>query len=149
MAKKKDDMINVVPEEEEKEVFEAEEDEDIDEFDLEALIVEGSDAILKRKVEYFSLKANKIRSMYVYVTPLTHSEWEQKARLTGKKTKKNIEQLICASGWVHPDGMPVELSEIRRAEKGVVTSVYEEIKLVSGQTHDTFQDAFLEKVSDF
>ena len=142
---KKEDMVDVVDEN----IDESEEIEEvIDPFDLEALIAEGTDAILKRDIEYFSVKHNAIRRMEINIRPISHSEWERMARLTGKKDKKNIEQLICSKGWLDMDDMPIELSKIKTMEKGVVTSVYEEIKIVSGQTQDIFQDKFIQQIRE-
>ena len=126
-----------------------EEEEEISDFNLEALIVEGTDAIIERKIEYFDTDAQKTRKMKIYVQPLAHAEWERMARLTGKKSKKSIEELVCSKGLVEPDGMEIPLSAIRRMQKGVVSSAYEEIKIVSGQTNDRFEEKFIEKISDF
>lgn len=123
--------------------------EKLDEFDLEALIVEGKEAIIKRGIEFFDTTEQKIKQMPVYLKPLSHSEWESLARLTGKKSKKSIEQLVCAKGLVEPDGMEIPISTIRRMQKGAVSSIYEEIKIISGQTKDRFEEQFIEKMTDF
>ena len=141
------DMTDELIDEEVPEV-EREEEEEIDDFDMEALIVSGTDADVERIVEYFDLKTKKIRKMRVHLRPVSHAVWESKAKQTGKKSNKSMEQMICSKGWLYPDGMPIEIEDIRAMAKGVVTSVFEEIKEVSGQTENKFEDKFIEHLSN-
>ena len=138
-----DEMIEEVPD-----VEREEEDEEIDDFDMEALIVSGTDADVERVVKYFDLKTKKIRKMRVNLRPVSHAVWESKARQTGKKSNKSMEQMICSKGWLYPDGMPIEIEDIRAMAKGVVTSVFEEIKEISGQTENKFEDKFIQQLSN-
>ena len=148
MAKEKiidmsDEMIDEVPE-----IEREEEDEEIDDFDMEALIVSGTDADVERVVKYFDLKTKKIRKMRVNLRPVSHAVWESKARQTGKNSNKSMEQMICSKGWLYPDGMPIEIEDISAMAKGVVTSVFEEIKEISGQTENKFEDKFIQQLSN-
>ena len=139
-----DEMIEEVPEIGRDE----EEEEEIDDFDMEALIVSGTDADVERVIKYFDLKTKKIKKMRVNLKPVSHAVWENRAKQTGRKSNKSMEQMICAAGWMYPDGMPIEIEDIRKMAKGVVTSVFEEIKEVSGQTENKFEDKFIEKISN-
>lgn len=122
---------------------------DLDDFDLEALIVEGKDTIIEDEIELYNPETKETRRMRVFIKPISHSEWSQSVRSTGKNSKKDLEEIICSKAWLTPDGMPIELSKIKSMQKGVVTQVYEKIKIVSGQLTDPFEEKYLEKLTDF
>lgn len=123
--------------------------DDIDDFNLEALIVEGKDTVIEDEIELYNPQTKKIRRMRVYMRPISHSEWSKAVRSTGKNSKKDLEEMICAKSWVDQEGMPIEISKIKAMQKGVVTQVYEKIKIISGQLTDPFEEKYLEKITDF
>jgi len=123
--------------------------EDIDDFDLEALIVEGKETIIEDEIELYIPEKKATKRMKVYLRPVSHSEWSTSVRSTGKNSKKDLEEIICSKAWLDKEGMPIPLSKIKDMQKGVVTQVYEKIKLISGQLTDPFEEKYLEKITDF
>lgn len=123
--------------------------EDIDDFNLEALIVEGKETVIEDEIELYNPETKETKKMRVYLRPVSHAEWSQSVRSTGKNSKKDLEEIICSKAWLTPDGMPIELSKIKAMQKGVVTQVYEKIKIISGQLTDPFEEKYLEKITDF
>jgi hypothetical protein len=123
--------------------------DDIDEFDLEALIVEGKETIIEDEVEIYIPQTKKTKKMRIYLQPISHSEWSKAVRSTGKNSNKDLEEIICSKCWVGKDGMPLPLSKIKDMQKGIVTQVYEKIKLISGQLNDPFEEKYLNKITDF
>lgn len=127
-----------------------EELEELSDFDIEALIVEGTSAVIERKITYYDVNKQKKMRMPVYLKPLSHSTWNQITRATSKKgSNKNIEELAVHEGLVDKAGLQLQLSQIKGMQKGVVSSIYEEIKLISGQFEDKLEDKMLEKLTDF
>ena len=150
------DMIDVVMDELEENNIENEEEipdeeiESLDDFDLEMLIVNGTDEPVQREIKFYNHKAKKTMKMPVYLRPVSHGIWSKATKDAIKKnSNKNIEELICSQGWVDKDGLVIPLTKIRGMQKGVVTAVYEEIKIISGQTEDRFEEKYLQKISDF
>lgn len=126
------------------------EEEIIDEFDLEALIVEGKDANIIEEIEFFNIKSQKKARMKVNIRPISRGKWSEFVRAsTKKKSTKELEELVCAECWLDPDGMPIELSKIRKMQKGAVTAVYEKIKYISGIFNDPFEEKFIDKLANF
>jgi|GEM_PF-3625860 len=123
--------------------------EDIDDLDLEALIVEGKEAIIEDVIEIYNIKTKSVEKRRIYLRPIPHDEWSKAVRSTGKNSKKDLEEIVCAKSWLDKDGMPYEISKIKKAPKGVVTQVYEKIKLISGQLTDPFEEKYLNKLTDF
>lgn len=126
-----------------------EEFEDINDFDLEALIVEGKETIIEDEIEIYISQTKETKKMRVYLRPISHSEWSSAVRSTGKNSNKDLEEIICSKAWLTPEGMPIELSKIKAMQKGVVTQVYEKIKLISGQLNDPLEEKYLNKLTDF
>nr|WP_319372452.1 hypothetical protein [uncultured Methanobacterium sp.] len=123
--------------------------EDIDDLDLEALIVEGKEAVIDDVIEIYNIKTKSVEKRRIHIRPIPHDEWSKAVRATGKNSKKDLEQIVCAHCWLQKDGMPYELSKIKEAPKGIVTQVYEKIKLISGQLKDPFEEKYLDKLTDF
>ena len=123
--------------------------DDIEELDLEALIVEGKDAIIDDVVEIYNVKTKAVEKRRIHIRPISHDEWSKAVRATGKNSKKDLEEIVCAKSWLDKDGMPYELSKIKGAPKGLVTQTYEKIKLISGQLTDPFEEKYLNKLTDF
>lgn len=123
--------------------------EDIDEFDLEALIVEGKETVIEDEIELYIPSTKETKKMRIYIQPISHGEWSKAVRSTGKNSKKDLEEMVCAKSWVDKGGMPIEISKIKAMQKGVVTQVYEKIKLISGQLTDPFEEKYLNKLTDF
>lgn len=123
--------------------------EDINDFELEALIVEGKEAMIEDEIELYVPETRKTKRMRIYLQPISHSEWSAAVRSTGKKSNKDLEEIVCSKCWLDKDGMPIPLSKIKAMQKGVVTQVYEKIKLISGQLSDPFEEKYLSKLTDF
>lgn len=123
--------------------------DDIDDLDLEALIVEGKEAIIEDTIEIYNLKTKSVEKRRIYLRPIPHVEWSQAIRSTGKNSQKDLEEIVCAKSWLDKDGMPYPISKIKEAPKGIVTQVYEKIKLISGQLNDPFEEKYLNKITDF
>lgn len=123
--------------------------DDIDDFNLEALIVEGKETVIEDEIELYNPQTKETKKMRVYLRPVSHSEWSQSVRSTGKNSKKDLEEIICSKAWLTPEGMPIELSKIKAMQKGVVTQIYEKIKIISGQLTDPFEEKYLNKITDF
>lgn len=123
--------------------------DDIEELDLEALIVEGKEAVIDDVVEIYDIKTKSVQKRRIHIRPIPHDEWSKAVRKTGKNSKKDLEQIICSQSWLNKDGMPYELSKIKGSPKGLVTQVYEKIKIVSGQLTDPFEEKYLDKITDF
>lgn len=122
--------------------------DDISDFDLEALIVEGKKTRFEDEIELYNPKTKKTERMRIHIKPISHAEWSGAARSTGKNSQKDLEELVCAKCWLMPDGMPIELSKIKGMQKGVVTQVYEKIKIISGQLTDPFEEKYLDKITN-
>lgn len=122
---------------------------DVDDLDLEALIVEGSEAIIEDVIEIYNPKTKSVEKRRIYMRPIPHDEWSKAVRATGKNSKKDLEQIVCAKCWLRSDGMPYEVTTIKKAPKGVVTQVYEKIKVISGQLKDPFEEKYLDKLTAF
>lgn len=123
--------------------------DDIDDLDLEALIVEGKEAVIEDTIEIYNIKTKSVEKRRIHIRPIPHDEWTKAVRATGKNSQKDLEQIVCAHCWLRKDGMPYELSKIKEAPKGIVTQVYEKIKLISGQLKDPFEEKYLDKLTDF
>jgi len=123
--------------------------DDVDEFDLESLIVEGKEDIFEDLIEVYNPSTKQTRKMRIYIKPISHYEWSKAAKATGKKSDKDLEELVCAKCLVKKEGMPVELSKIKGMQKGVITQIYEKIKIISGQITDPFEEKYLDKITDF
>lgn len=123
--------------------------DDINDFDLEALIVEGKETIIEDEIELYNPENKETRRMRIFLRPISHSEWSTAVRSTGKNSNKDLEEIICSKAWLTPEGMPIELSKIKDMQKGVVTQVYEKIKIISGQLTDPFEEKYLNKITDF
>jgi len=121
--------------------------EDIDDFNLEALIVGGKETVFEDEIELYNPQTKNTKKMRIHIKPISHSEWSAAARATGKKSNKDLEELVCAQCWVQPDGMPIEISKIKAMQKGVVTQVYEKIKIISGQLTDPFEQKYLKELT--
>lgn len=136
-----------IPEQEE----DKQEEDDILDFNLEELIVEGKNAVIERVIEFFNIETHKIQKMRIYVTPLPYSEIQsmERAIARDKKKIKDIRMMACTKAWVEPDGMPIEQSKIRQMAEGIPKAVYEEIKIVSGRIHDASEDKLIEKMAGF
>ena len=124
---------------------------DIEDFNLDSLIIEGENAIVERTIDYFNIKTKKIKKMRVYVNPLPYMEMQQVERLIqrDKKNLKDIVLMVCSRAWVNADGSPITPSQMKQMGEGVPKAVYEEIKIVSGHTHDHMQDKFINKIAGF
>lgn len=123
--------------------------EDIDDLDLSALIEKGRDALIINIIEYYDIDAQKKKKAKVHITPISHGDWSDASRAATKnKSRKDLEELVCALCWLKPDGTLHELSEIKEAPKGVVTSTYEKIKYISGIFSDPFEEKFLDRLSN-
>lgn len=121
--------------------------EDLNEFDINALIVEGTEAIIERRIRYFDLESQSEQKMKVYVKPLSHNDWNGIAQKVSKNDNISFAERVCADGWCTPKGIFIDLSQIRQVQNGVVEAVFEEIKIVSGQFEDRTQDKFLDKLA--
>lgn len=121
--------------------------EGINEFDINALIVEGTDAIIERNVSYYDVNNKKEQKMRVYVRPLSHSNWNSIAQKVSKNDNISFAERVCADGWCDPQGIVLDLSDIRKVQNGVVIAVFEEIKIVSGQFEDRTEEKFLDKLA--
>jgi len=107
-------------------------DETIDDLDLESLITQGKDAILKREIEVMDYANDTKVKKAVYVRVLTHDEKIEAEKVASEKnSKRDLELMFCAKAWLDKDGMPIPPSLIRKAPGGIVTEVYEVIKEVS------------------
>lgn len=120
----------------------------LDEFELSNLIVEGNE-VIERLISYFNIKTKEERRMKVYLKPVPHTEWNKATSSVNKKSNKNIEELIVSQSLCYEDGIFVPISDIRNMQKGVISSIYEEVKIISGQFEDRMEEKFLEKLSDF
>lgn len=121
--------------------------EDLNEFDINALIVEGIDAVIEREIQYYDFKNKKEQTMRVYVRPLSHSEWNSVAQTVSKNDNISFAERVCAEGWCDAQGIILKLSDIRKVQNGVVIAVFEEIKIVSGQFTDRTEEKFLDKLA--
>lgn len=120
---------------------------DLNEFDINALIVEGTDAVIQREVRYYDLKTKQEQKMKVYVRPLSHSNWNDIAQKVSKNDNISFAERVCSDGWCDSQGIVLDLSDIRRVQNGVVIAVFEEIKIVSGQFEDRTEEKFLDKLA--
>lgn len=121
--------------------------EGLNEFDINALIVEGTDAVIEREVQYYDMKTGEEQQMRVYVRPLSHSNWNSIAQKVSKNDNISFAERVCADGWCDPQGLLLNLSDIRKVQNGVVIAVFEEIKIVSGQFTDRTEEKFLDKLA--
>lgn len=121
---------------------------DLDEFEVEALIIEGKDARIEDKIEFYDINTKTTKKMRIYIQPYTHDEWNKAVRKTRKNERTDLEELICSKCWLDKDGMPLPLSKIKAMQKGVVTQVYEKIKIISGQLNDPFEEKYLKKLME-
>ena len=152
MVKENDRLKDLLEEDEEEEEIQTanliEEELETVPFDLEKLLLEGKDAILTREIEFFDTDDGKKKKMEVYIKPLSRGERGQIDRAVAKKnTTKNIVELICAFCWcMDKKGAPMDLSIIREMPDGVAKSVSEEIKFISGDFKDRFEDKAIDKI---
>jgi len=135
------------------EIVDDEEDEELEtvDFDLEKLILEGKDAVMEREIEFFDMEDSKKKKMKVYVKPLSRGDRgdidKAIADNKNKKGKKNIIDLICALGLCYSkNGEGVGLSEIRALPDGVAKSIADEIKFISGEFTDRFEDKAIQQL---
>ena len=120
-------------------------DETIDDLDLELLITQGKNAILKREIEVLDYDLDTKVTKTVYVRVLTHDEKIQAEKVASERnSKRDLELMFCTKAWVDKDGLAIEPSLIRQAPGGIVTEVHEAIKEVS-LINDSF-DKYMEKM---
>jgi hypothetical protein len=159
--KNTEDRINEIMEQdaldesEENSIFDPDESEELEvlpDFDMEKLILDGKDAVLRREVEFFDLTDSKKKRMPVYVKPLSRGERgaidkEIARKVKGKSSNKNVIDMICAFGFVmNEKGTPFNISVIREMPDGFVKNVSEEIKFISGDFKDRFEDKAIDKI---
>lgn len=117
----------------------------VDDLDLESLITQGKDAILKREIEVLDYVNDTKVKKTIYVRVLTHDEKIEAEKVASEKnSKRDLELMFCTKAWLDKEGMPIPPSLIRQAPGGVVNEVYEVIKEVS-LINDSF-DRYIEKM---
>ena len=111
-------------------------------------MVEGKDAVLIRNIEFFDLEDGKKKKMPVYLKPLSRGDRGAIDRAIAKKdNNKNLIDLICALGMCMDEkGKPIDISVIREMEDGFVKSVADEIKFISGEFTDRWEDKAIQQV---
>ena len=117
-------------------------------FSLEKLILEGKDAILTRDIEFFDTEDGKKKKMEVYIKPLSRGDRGDIDRAIARKNNnKNIVDIICSKSWVMDEkGTAIDISIIRDMPDGVAKSVADEIKFISGEFVDRFEDKAIDKI---
>lgn len=119
----------------------ADEELEILDFDLETLTLEGKDAVIERTIEFYDIRDNKKKKMRINVRPLTKKEKTEIERRLGKKNSKlNLEELLCEKGLLDKDGMRYDINQIRKLPSGVVANIAQEIRYISGEFTDRFED---------
>ena len=123
----------------------------VDDFDLEALIL-NHEAVFDESVRFVSQKTGRVEVMPIKIIAVSHSDWNRTTRkATRKGSDDNVEELIVAKGWVQTEE-PLELvplSKIRQMPRGIVSQVFDKIKIVSGQFDDRLEDKLIDKLTDF
>ncbi|MGB9979373.1 hypothetical protein [Methanobacterium sp.] len=123
--------------------------EDVDDLDLGALIEKGRDALITEIVEYYDVDEQKKMRGRIYIAPISHGDWrDASSAATKNKSKRDLEELVCAKCWLKKDGSLHNLSEIQEGQKGLITAVYEKIKYISGIFSDPFEEKFLDRLSN-
>lgn len=135
------------------EIEKIEENTPLDDFDLETLIVEGTDAAIERKIDYFNPKTQKQGKMAVRLKPVSNIEWTKVEGAVSKNKNKNkiidFRSRIVAKSLLDKNNELVPISLIYKMGKGTIGNIYEEVKIISGQFEDKTEDKIIEKMVDF
>jgi hypothetical protein len=131
-----------------------------EEFELEALILEGKDALIDRSIVFFSVEDQRKKKMPITISPISKKVRGQIVRkVQSKNNRSTVEELTlleCLYKNDKPmkdvkvtlkDGKTLEGIELIRAmPDGVVDSIYEEVKQISSLFTDRFEDKAIDKV---
>ena len=152
------DYLDTLPEmpepdetDEERPLFGEMEPPTLEEFDLEALILDH-EAVFDESIRFVSPTTKRVEVMPIKIMAVSHSDWNRTARKATKKgSDDNVEELIVAKGWVETEEPLsfVPLSKIRRIPRGIISQVFDKIKIVSGQFDDRLEDKLIDKLTDF
>lgn len=124
MAKKsikdlqKEEMENIVKNE-----------EDVELFNLEDLIIQGKDSKIPITIE-FPING-EVKKAEALIKPLTSSEWNNCVRQS-MGFKNNINYLITKYGLMTKDGEQFPEKLLKYAPSGVIEEIGEQISIISG-----------------
>jgi hypothetical protein len=117
----------------------------LDDIELETLL-DKSDEILPRQIEYFSIKHNQKRRINIHVKPMTHGIYKSLQNLVRKNTNKNIADEVVRRHLFKSNGQNYTETELDKFEAGITDSAYEEIRYISGLFRDKTQEMIVKEV---
>lgn len=114
----KEEMENIVKNE-----------EDVELFNLEDLIIQGKDSKIPITIE-FPING-EVKKAEALIKPLTSSEWNNCVRQS-MGFKNNINYLITKYGLMTKDGKQFPEELLKYAPSGVIEEIGEQISIISG-----------------
>lgn len=104
-------------------------DEELEVFNLEDLIIQGKEAKIPIVVE-FPING-EVKKAKALIKPLTSSEWNNCVRQS-MGFKKDINYLIAKQGLFTEDGKPFPIDLLSYAPSGVIQKIGDQISVISG-----------------
>lgn len=117
----------------------------LDDIELETLI-NNSDDILPRRVEYFDNKTGTKRAINVHVKPIAHGTYTTVQNLVRKNKSRTMVDELLKRQLFNSKGEQFSPEQIEKLPAGTPDAIYEEIRFVSGFFRDKTQELLVKEV---
>lgn len=117
----------------------------LDDIELETLI-QTTDEILIRPVEYFDPITKAQKKGNVYLKPIAHAKHTSLQNLVRKNKNKTIVDEVVKRQWYDKNNVQIKPELIDKSPEGLIDAVYEEIRTISGLFRDKTQELIAKEV---
>ncbi|MEA4957541.1 hypothetical protein SDC9_30526 [bioreactor metagenome] len=117
----------------------------LDDIEIETLI-NNSNEIMPRRVEYFNRIKNEKRAFNAYIKPMSHGKHTSLQNLVRKNKTKTMVDEVLKRYLFNSKGEQLSPDQIEELDAGLAESIYEEIRFISGLFRDKGQELIVKEI---